>query len=344
MKKLKIFALGIVLLTLLPWVCNSQTSESAYKPPTQLGAMIFGAPDSLKSKLAILDSVGVTLTRDSHVTTTWNGSSSRMQYWTAHGVKVLLNVNFMPQTSKRSFVSGDYLVDYLDALVDIIEKTKPAVVVIENEELNAKYYSGPIEVYQNQLKNSIDVAHACGVEVTNGGFTTRDLRNLTYRDLATYDSVRAAWFLYNCIPEAERAKLVSGKSPALELTISNAQRQLYWCAKSDLDYINVHLYVELINRTKSGLTTTENKLAGLQEILDYVVKVGGKPVICNEAGIIRQDYQLSYDFAKFLSGSGIKYGCFWSGGAGYYHKVRDDGSSKLSKNGKGLRDFIKTID
>ena len=340
MRKLKLFALSIVLLTMLPWICNSQATEAQYLPQTKFGLMVFDQPDTLKYKLEILDSLNIGMTRESQLTTTWKGYSSRLAYWQNHGIDVMLNINFLTQ-GKAPFPTGDALVDYLDAEDAILKAHKVEWVVIENEEQNAGYHTGNVtlDYATNQLTRAIDIAHANGVKITNGGLSTKPLRDLTYRHILKTDSAAANKFLLECIPERERTSLVSRNNKSLEYQLNETEWLLTYYSLIDLDAVNIHLYFPLINRVGKGYATTDtvpNQLAGLSEIVAYVQYVTRKPVISNEVGLVTKDYQLSYDVTAALAQSGMEWVCFWSGGKGAYHKE----SGKLSKNGKGVRDFI----
>ncbi len=345
MRKLKLFALAIATLLMVSWVFASNAQESAYftASDVRFGAMVFGAPDTLSKKKAVLDSMSLTMTRENQLSTTWKGYSSRLQYWQNNGISVMLNLNFLTQGGVP-FPTGEDLQRYLEVEDDLLSKYSVEYLVIENEEQNRSYHIGSVTVdYIAQLTRAIDIAHQHGVKITNGGLSTKPLRDLTYRYKLKTDSAAAQKFLQECIPDAERKALISRTSKTLESQLNETEWLLNYYSLIDLDAINLHLYFPLINRVGKGAATTDsipNDLAGLTDIVEYVKSVTHKPVITNETGLVTKDYNLSFNLAKALSLSGMSHVCYWSGGKGSKGSFHKD-SGELTKNGKGLRDFIR---
>ena len=88
----------------------------------------------------------------------WNGSNNLYDAYSTAGLKVLLNINYgVPRNAMGEHAAIPFPTDmtaYSKTVNSILDKYKPEVVVVENEEDNPFYHSGSADDYINELKNS----------------------------------------------------------------------------------------------------------------------------------------------------------------------------------------------
>lgn len=155
--------------------------------------------------------------------------------------------------------------------------TMPVVAVIENEEPNNKFYSGPAKDYINQLKAAIEVMHARNIKVANGGLISFGLNYLVYKDLLAQGKADSALLFLqqtNVAPDSSQTQQAGATTDTL---ITNY-------AKMQLNYVNFHR--KLLRPADS---------ISLNQVINYLKKRTGKEIISNELG------QLDYDTLTLLS-------------------------------------------
>lgn len=162
---------------------------------------------------------------------------------------------------------------YREAVGAIIDRYRPALVVVENEENSALFYRGRPEEYAAELAAACDVAHRRGLPCANGGLvgtlvvllTWDHYRSIGRADLAD-DLARRAF-----TPE-ERAALGTPRA-AQQLAVGKALLASYRPAGAD--YLNIHWY--------------EPDPGALAEAVRWLRAETGLPVITNEMGQTTDD-------------------------------------------------------
>jgi hypothetical protein len=125
-----------------PFVYYSDDSTKAYS--SVLDTKVYGAmtdDSSMNGKLYAVQTLGLSATRETVLTTTYKGKSSRLQYWNDNGIKMFLNINSYPQATGYGFPNKD---TFVPIMLEIAAKYKPFYIFIENEELNPTYHSGEL--------------------------------------------------------------------------------------------------------------------------------------------------------------------------------------------------------
>lgn len=87
--------------------------------------------------------------------------------------------------------SPEDLASYAMQLATVLDQVRPVVLAVENEEVGSPFVSGTAEAYLAELRVSVDVAHAAGVPVVNGGITSATAALLTWQDLHARDDAAA---------------------------------------------------------------------------------------------------------------------------------------------------------
>ncbi len=141
----------------------------------------------------------------------------------------------------------------------------PVVAVIENEECNKIYTTSTPEEYLALLNTALSVMHSHGIKVANGGLTYVGLNYLVYQDYMNRGMEE----------EAEDFRKRTGVIPNAQFSQERGavyETLLDAYSKNDLDYVNFHW--------KGSSTDTQS----MGEVIDYLKRRTGKPVITNELG------------------------------------------------------------
>lgn len=192
----------------------------------------------------------------------------------------------------------------LDSLLKSLPANKmPEVVHINNEEAHREYWSGTVQEYLTWMEACVQVGHANGVAVTNGGTTI----GIVYAMLQWYiDLGKPA----DSIQFIKDAYGITGNATG---PFATEQRQWYQAllagfAVSDMDYVNVHWYEPARDNTTDIVTS---KLIPL--IINYIQSVTGKGVITTEMGVKNGNYGLAYEYFDQWKNAGCKYIIYYAG-------------------------------
>lgn len=207
------------------------------------------------------------------------------------GKKVLQNVNWTSQSPTPFFTDIVTYTVKLERFIELLGNNKPEVLVIENEETNESYYTGPVEDYITLLSTAINIAHSYGIAVTNGGLTIRVLTWLVYKDLVLKGKTdRALKFAQHCIPDVElRALNKPGTNPVMDQKISDGKKLVAAYKSLPLDYVNIHFYEPVKYRntaTAEDIVDADVHATphALGRIVKYLKRETGKDVMSNEMG------------------------------------------------------------
>ncbi|HEY6974733.1 MAG TPA: hypothetical protein VH396_00505, partial [Chitinophagaceae bacterium] len=272
-----------LLLLAIPAALNAQT---------KFGVLVHGRMN-VNKKIDIAKDLGVSYVRDAIVMQVWSGRDEDYEKYINAGLKVILNVNWgQVQSTKGEKTPVPFPKDtakYKKILSDILDKYQPEVVVIENEELNRRYHSGPIEDYINELTAAINVVHSKGLKVTNAGLTGRGLCLLVYNDYIKRGMQKEANdFARRCMKPAwfkEKRNNIKDDEDNEEGETSKLDKLIEAYKKLPLDYVNFHLY-EPIKNIGGGTKDDVKQITpnAVKEITDYLSRATGKKVMSNECG------------------------------------------------------------
>lgn len=102
----------------------------------------------------------------------WDGTCGECDEALAQGLKLILTVRNNGGREQSTTPPQD-LALYKKVLGEVLDKYQLEVLVIENEENSAAlFYSGTPEEYHSELKAACEVAHAKRIKCTNGGFVS----------------------------------------------------------------------------------------------------------------------------------------------------------------------------
>lgn len=326
--------------------------------PATHGAMIFGLPDALIEKAAVLNSLGLHTVRESILVTGWPNNQARCAFWQNNAFENVININYLPQQTETStFCPPDSLQSYEKKVGEILDKySNIQIAVCENEEANRTYRNlklTSIHNYLKQIQAFKRAANARNILVTNGGFTTDMLKALTYRWLLTLspDVIEAKGllsgkeFLDSCFLGIQKKQVVNKNNGYYEERIAEASWLIDEYNRIAIDRINIHLYFPLAYRgsgiSAEGITTA----VGLKEIIAFMRSRTSIPIISNEVGSVNTNPETITNMLHAFNQEGLDYVIYWSGnddnpfGAKSIHN--SDGT--LNNAGIAFKNFISQL-
>ena len=152
--------------------------------------------------------------------------------------------------------------------------------MVENEELDANFFGGSALQYLRELNAAVDVAHAHGVRVTDGGITTVALSLLTWGDLHDRGlDAQADDFATRAFARPDQAWLRADLLRKPFTGLGRAAVQAKWdqgkvlvqgLKVTGVDVVDLHWY--------------GNDPSVLRQAIDYLKAATAKPVISTEMG------------------------------------------------------------
>ena len=155
---------------------------------------------------------------------------------------------------------------------------RPVLVQVENEENSTTYFQGAMSDYVNELNATVAVAHARGTQVTNGGITSRPAVLLAWQDYedrglhAQADDLAARVFARapQILADLRRRPFAGLTNQALQAAWDRAEQLIPVYRASSMDDVNFHWY--------------EDDSRALGEVVDFLRRATGKPVVTTEIG------------------------------------------------------------
>jgi hypothetical protein len=318
---------------------QSINSSASLPRNTKFGSSIGGSFTSDQC-VSIVQSLNLKYVRMTIAMSDWNGKSFPYENYVANGIQPIVNLNYSSQTKVVPFPTDT--ASYRQTFDAITNKYQPELIVVENEEINPHYHSGPMRDYINMLRVALSVCHVKGIHVTNGGIYGPQLEVLTYRYLQTKSQGKADSFANNCMYKSQvKAAQNPGSNPGMEQNVRQLDTLLNFY--HNLDYVNVHLY-EVYNPyiTDVSTVTTATPVV-VADIQQYLKARTGRPVITNETtprnndnpslvtSVLTQYAQLNFPYVIWYSNSGE------AGGVPLY----DLSTGALYPNGTAFSNFQK---
>jgi hypothetical protein len=277
----------------------------------------------------------------------WNGSNPAYDTYAGAGLKVLLNINYgIPRNELGEHDPIPFPTDmnaYSKVVNSVLDRYKPAVVVVENEEDNPFYHTGSADDYINMLKTAIQIAHSKGLKVTNGGITVREVCLIIYDDLVQRgEKQKAMDFISKAVPPAFLQRLNHLDNPQITRQIEFGRKILAAYKTLDLDYVNFHWYEPVRARANAAAGDVEFNPQIFSFVAHYLKEKTGKPVMTNEFGVLNASPDLVKNILRAVYDAKLSYAIFYSadGGEGKAVALQNAGGD-LRENGMAFRDFIK---
>lgn len=234
------------------------------------GVMLTG-PMALSLRVEVAQTLGAVYFRpESLFLDRWNGGCPACDAVMSAGLKLVLTVR---ANGPGPTTPPSDLVTYRSTLRSVLARYRPEVLVVENEENSALFYTGTPEQYGAELQAACEVAHQRGVPCTNGGLVSALVALLVYHHyLEIGDHARAQDFLRRVFTP-EQQQLVD--SPRAREQLEKGKRLLAIYKTAGIDYVNFHWYIA--------------DPGALGEAVAYLHEQTGLPVLTNEVGQLTDD-------------------------------------------------------
>ena len=317
----------LLFIAALPWNCQKPTpakhSFFAETSGIRFGLWVSGVyHQDPEFKNACLDSVKIKTT----LVEICSSDSAKnkyypINYYIRNSKFVQLNYLYNRKQGKVSFAATKKERQaYQDSLDVMLQLYQPVYVCVEREEANPNYYFGPVTWYKKELKKAQETGKKYGVQVSNGGITTRDLTIMVYRDLQDNDSSKCKSWADRCLPGSLAQQLNSRRNVALEEKIKRLD-SLFDAYKKYCDVVNFHWYEPVKYRGETYFPEIENidsaTVGALDQAIAFLKKRTGKNAICNEMGQINSNPKLTESMVDAARNSKLLYCGWFSGDLGF---------------------------
>ncbi len=254
--------------------CNESTSTPTAllsRDQNPFGVMLPSQLVLSPGGIEVAKELGVIYLRPSSVfLEEWNGTCSECDVALNGGLKLVLTVR---NSGPSPTAPPNDLVNYQRTLSQVLDRYRPLILAVENEENSALFYTGTPDEYAAELKTACEVAHSKGIKCTNGGLVSALVALLVYDNYREIgDTVRAEDFASRAFTPEEQQML---DSPQAQEQIAKGKALLSVYPTAGVDYVNFHWYIA---DTKA-----------LEEAVSFLRAKTGMSVITNEVGQFNDD-------------------------------------------------------
>ena len=308
-------------------------TDSALPRAGKGGASPFGVMLAGKS-VDVASQLGVSYYRPSSIfIDKWNGNCTECDLVVAQDLKLILTVRNNGGAGQPTSPPAD-LEAYKRTLKSVLDKYKPEILAVENEENSQTlFYSGSPSQYHQELKAACEVAHSKGIKCTNGGLVSSLVALLVANNyIEKGDNSKAEDFIKLTLRDDQYDKFQKAggfSSKAIIDQIETGKEFVSGYKNAGADYINFHWYIA---------DTT-----ALGEAVDYLEAASGLNALTNEVGQQRNEdpNQVTSVMQKIVDLK-LPYAVWFSmdvpGFGGARSLLNPDGT--LRPNGEAFRDFI----
>ncbi len=279
---IRVFGMTVVATCLLMTAAGAATGGIAAS-----GTKI-GIDDHYPNSIEVARAVGVRYLRDGMAVEGGNRAQiARIQAEAAAGFR--LNIQFTntrgieDKGAKPGPVTDDKV--FKDALAAELDATHPELITIQNEEDGLQFWNGTPEQYLHELGDAVEVAHAKGYRISNGGLTWTGVKLAYWHHLWLGGQHQAAdrfarealgpekpgQQIVGDLPDsADPSRPILGQNALLRAKLARVEFLITAYPKTGIDYLNFHWFQ----------TGAEN----LREVATWLGQTTGLPVICNAMG------------------------------------------------------------
>ncbi len=314
-----------IFLCIIAFSAPSAAPSNPVLRPHPFGVMVSGSSADEKARRAIL--LGSRYIRPTSIFTgRWHGHDEECDAARAAGLQLILTVRNSSGPRQPSNPPTD-LSDYKRIIGEILDKYHPALLVVENEENSVLFYNGTPKDYLRQLAAAVEVAHAKGIKVANGGLVSDLVAILVATSLEERGKAALADdYLQKTLGDRNWRKL-RGSSKWCE-QIEKGKSFLAGYKATGVDYINFHWY---------------NDAVTFKEAVTYVGTITGLPVISNELGQQKStNPEEVTSLMQMVSNLNIPIAIWFSIDVSSHGQARGlfDKNGSLRPNGEAFRKFI----
>jgi len=266
-RKMKFIAVMAGIFSVL--VASGSGGPSAFRPSGRnpFGVMLPSQLVRSSQGMQIATALGAVYFRPSAIfLDEWNGTCPECEIALKAGLKLVLTVR---NNGRRQATSPPRdRPAYQRILSQVLDRYRPAVLVVENEENSALFYTGTPEEYAAELKDACQVAHQRGIPCTNGGPVSTLVALLVYDHYLKSGKATAAQDFAARVFTPKEQRLLNSSKAQEQIGKGNALLSSYRAAGAD--YVNFHWYIA--------------DPRALGEAVAFLKAQTGLPVLTNEIG------------------------------------------------------------
>ncbi|GBC79351.1 hypothetical protein HRbin09_00567 [bacterium HR09] len=169
----------------------------------------------------------------------WKGTCLECDIALDAGLQLVLTVRANGRGQATS--PPDDLAAYQRTLGQVLDKYRPVVLVVENEENSGLFYTGTPEDYAAELTAACQVAHEKAIPCTNGGLVSTLVALLVYDHYReSGQQTEAEDFAARVFTPEEQRQL---NSPRAQAQIDKGKALLASYRAAGANYVNFHWYI-----------------------------------------------------------------------------------------------------
>jgi len=228
-----------ILLSGLIASCNAGPTASQ-SPPNPFGVMLPSQLVRSPGGIRVAQTLGAVYFRPTAIfLDEWNGSCLECDIALQAGLQLVLTTRNNGRQQATSPPAD--LAAYQRTLSQVLDQYRPALLVVENEENSALFYTGTPEQYAAELTAACQVAHQKGIRCTNGGLVSTLVALLVYAHYLESGQTAAARNFAARVFTPEEQQLLD--SPQAQEQIRKGQALLAAYGTAGADYVNFHWYI-----------------------------------------------------------------------------------------------------
>lgn len=295
------------------------------------GVMISGDTSQIKAQTAV--KLGAKYYRPIAIfLDRWTGTCEECDAAVSAGLKLILTIRNNGGAGNPTIPPSDWNT-YKSKLSQIIDKYKPEILVVENEENSAAlFYDGTTQQYLEELKVACEIAHQKGVKCTNGGLVSSLVAALVSENYkVSGDTKKADEYLNRTLVGAKQAMISQVNSPKGQQQLAKGRELLAGYKLAGADFANFHWYVA--------------DVPALGEAVSYLKAASGLPVITNEVGQqANTDPSQVTNVMNEIIRLGLPYALWFSMDTNPPNGARalNETNGSLRPNGQAYAQFIKS--
>lgn len=234
--------------------------------------------------------------------------STRIEQLSGDGFQVVLTIRNHPPPGPVGGVTPPITTDaqaeqFRSELDAYLNRYRPTLLMVENEQLNISYFSGTASEYLRELNIAVEVAHHHGIPVTDGGITRPPLALMTWDDLRSRglqdqadDYARRVFGEpqdHGILVDLLRKPFTGITNDRLRTAWEQAKVLVPGLRNSAVDYADFHWY---------GVDATS-----LGQSIAYLKAATGKPVVTTEIGQHTEDPAGVQSFLETVTAARLPY-------------------------------------
>ncbi len=222
---------------------------------------------------------------------------------------------------------------YKNFISEVLDRYKPYLLVVENEQNSSLFYNGTAEEYLEELKLACEVAHLKGFKCADGGIVNSLVIMLVANEYEKQGKPKMAdLYLKKALDPENYRKIVSSKNTSIyKNQIETGTKLLEGYKKAGADYANFHWY--------------SSSSEAFEEAVLFLRKKTGLPLITNEMGQQKSDDPtVVTSLMEKVVKLDLPIAVWFSADIPIFGQARGlvDANGNLKENGLAFKKFIET--